>query len=92
MHSVNRDELGFKDWSSKGNNSNREGDSTEGFSVLDTMLKRSLDRLKSMRFVQNFVSKIQHSVVFVPVRAKKNVSSCAMIDDFNWHMIAYCVS
>lgn len=50
MHSVNRDELGSKDWSSKGNNSNPEGDSTAGFSVLDTMLKRSLDRLKSMRF------------------------------------------
>uniref|UniRef100_A0A3Q7FTD6 Pentatricopeptide repeat-containing protein n=2 Tax=Solanum lycopersicum TaxID=4081 RepID=A0A3Q7FTD6_SOLLC len=49
MHSVNRDELGSKDWSSKGNNSNPEGDSTAGFSVLDTMLKRSLDRLKSMR-------------------------------------------
>ncbi|KAJ8526615.1 hypothetical protein K7X08_029092 [Anisodus acutangulus] len=44
VQSVNRE-----DWSSKGNNSNREGDSTVGFNVLDAMLKHSLDRLKSMR-------------------------------------------
>ncbi|KAK4338069.1 hypothetical protein RND71_042556 [Anisodus tanguticus] len=44
VQSVNRE-----DWSSKGNNSNREGDLTVGFNVLDAMLKHSLDRLKSMR-------------------------------------------
>lgn len=50
MQRVNRDELGPKDWSSKGNNPNPEGNSTVGFSLLDAMLKSSLDRLKSMRF------------------------------------------
>lgn len=55
VQSVNRVEQRSEDWSYKGNNSNGEGDSTVGFNVLDAMLKHSLDRLKSMRFVRNFV-------------------------------------
>lgn len=51
VQSVIREVQGSEDWSSKGNESNGEGYSTVGFNVLDAMLKHSLDRLKSMRFV-----------------------------------------
>lgn len=58
VQSVNREEQGSNDWSSKGNNSNLEGDSRVGFNVLDAMLKHSLDRLKCMRFVRILVGKV----------------------------------
>lgn len=54
---VNREEQGSKDSLSKGNDSDQQEDSRVGFNVLDAMLKHSLDRLKSMRFVRNFVRK-----------------------------------